>query len=406
MLFGGLNGLNAFYPDRVRDNPYVPPVVLTSLRQNGEAVQLRTAVEHVEEVQFRWPDNGFEFEFAALSFVQPEKNQYAYMLEGFDKSWVDVGSRPHGRYTNLPGGTYVLRIKGSNNDGVWNEEGSSLTIRIVPPFWATLWFRAIVMLALVGVAISSYWLRVRSIEARSRELETQVEQRTAELRQEMEQRMQVEEALRKTEREKAVVAERNRLARELHDSVTQSLYGVTLYADAAGRRLDAGQVRLATDNLRKLRRTAKEALAEMRLLIFELRPPILEQEGLVAALETRLEGVERRAGLETQLNVEGEGRLPPDVEEGLYRIAVEALNNALKHAQARRVTISLRLEPQAAVLQVADDGVGFDLAAAQESGGLGLRGMEERAERMGGVLTVKSEPGMGTTVHVQVDECQ
>jgi len=204
----------------------------------------------------------------------------------------------------------------------------------------------------------------------------------------------------------AVVQERNRVARELHDSVTQSLYGVTLYADAAARLLDTGQVRTATDNLRKLRRTAKEALGEMRLLIFELRPPILEQEGLVSALERRLEAVERRAGLETQLNVEGEGRLPPDVEEGLYRIALEALNNALKHAQARSITVSLRLEPRTAVLEIADDGVGFDLAAAQEGGGLGLRGMAERAEQLGGRLTVKSEPGMGTTVQVQVEVCQ
>ena len=413
MFFGGVNGFNAFYPDRVRDNPYAPPIVLTSLTQGGEDVDVGKAVESVTEVTFHWPSNFFEFEFAALSYAQPEENQYAYMLEGFD-DWNYIGTRRFGKYTNLPGGTYTLRLKGSNNDGKWNEEGASVKVTIVPPFWATWWFRGIVALVLVGGAIGGYRLRVRSIEARSRELETQVEQRTAELRQEIEQRMQVEEALRQSEREKAVVAERNRLARELHDSVTQSLYGVTLYADAAARLLDTGQVRTATDNLRKLRRTAKEALGEMRLLIFELRPPILEQEGLVAALETRLEAVERRAGLETQLNVErcpecaegGEGRLPPDVEEALYRIALEALNNALKHAQARSVTISLRLEPRTAVLEIADDGVGFDLAAAQEGGGLGLRGMAERAEQLGGRLTVNSEPGMGTTVQVQVEVCQ
>jgi signal transduction histidine kinase/ligand-binding sensor domain-containing protein len=406
MFFGGVNGFNAFYPQRVKDNPHIPPVVLTSLRQNGEDVKLPSAVESVEEVTFHRPDSTFEFEFAALSFIQPHKNQHAYMLEGFDRDWNDIGTLRYGKYTNLPGGTYTLRMKGSNNDGVWNEEGASVTITIVPPFWETWWFRGMIGLVLVGSVLGAYRLRVRSIEARSHELEAQVEQRTAELRQEIEQRMQVEQALQQSEREKAVVAERDRLARELHDSVTQSLYGVTLYADAAARQLDTGQVPTATDNLRKLRRTAKEALGEMRLLIFELRPPILEHEGLVPALETRLEAVERRSGLETKLNVDGEGRLPPDVEEGLYRIALEALNNALRHAQARSVTISLRLGPQAAVLQIADDGVGFDLAAAQESGGLGLRGMEERAEQLGGLLTVKSEPGIGTTVQVQVEVCQ
>ena len=152
MFFGGMNGFTAFYPDRVRDNPHVPPVVLTSLRQNGEDVGLRTALEHTEKVAFHWPDNSFEFEFAALNYIQPSKNQYAYRLEGFDRDWNHVGNRPYGKYTNLPGGTYTLRLKGSNNDGVWNEEGSSLAITIVPPFWATWWFRGIAILALVGVA--------------------------------------------------------------------------------------------------------------------------------------------------------------------------------------------------------------------------------------------------------------
>jgi signal transduction histidine kinase/ligand-binding sensor domain-containing protein len=413
MFFGGINGFMSFHPDQMVDNPYVPPVVLTSLQQNGMEVDAGQVSEDLGEVTFRWPDNSFEFGFAALNYTQPEENQHAYMLEGFDKDWNHIGNRRFGRYTNLPGGNYMLRLKGSNNDEIWNEEGISIQVTIVPPFWGTWWFRGILALALVGSALGGYRLRVGSIEARRRDLQTQVEQRTAELRQETEQRMQVEQALRQSEREKAVVAERNRLARELHDSVTQSLYGVTLYADAAARLLDMRQVRTATENLRKLRHAAKEALGEMRLLIFELRPPILEQEGLVAALERRLEAVEGRAGLETQLNVErcpepaegGEGRPPADVEEALYRIAVEALNNVLKHAQARSVTVSLRLEPRNAVLEIADDGLGFDLTAAQEGGGLGLRGMAERAEQLGGRLTVRSEPGMGTTVQAQVEVC-
>jgi signal transduction histidine kinase len=357
-------------------------------------------------IELSHQQNFVSFDFTALDYNAPKKNQYAYMMKGLDRDWVYVGTRRHADYPNLPPGEYVFLVKGSNNDGNWNEEGTSILITIKPPFWATWWFRGIVVLVLIGGAIGSYRLRVRSVEARSRELELLVEQRTTELRQEIEQRMQIEEVLRQSEQEKAVVAERNRLARELHDSVTQSLYGVTLYADAAARQLDTGQVPTATNNLRKLQRTAKEALGEMRLLIFELRPPILEQEGLVAALETRLEAVEGRAGLETELNVEGDARLPPDVEEGLYRIALEALNNTLKHAQARKVIISLRLETQAAVLQIADDGVGFDLATAQESGGVGLRGMTERTEQLGGRLTVKSEPGMGTTVQVHVEVCQ
>jgi signal transduction histidine kinase len=144
----------------------------------------------------------------------------------------------------------------------------------------------------------------------------------------------------------------------------------------------------------------------MRLLIFELRPPILEQKGLAAALEARLEAVEGRIGLKTQLRLEGEGQLSPDIQEGLYRIALEALNNVLKHAQASCVTVSLIQVPQLTELKIVDDGVGFDLDIAQKSGGLGLQGMKERAEQIGGQLMVTSEPGMGTTVQVEVKGSQ
>jgi signal transduction histidine kinase len=181
---------------------------------------------------------------------------------------------------------------------------------------------------------------------------------------------------------------------------------VTLFADAATRLLDTGQVPPAVGNLRKLRDTARGALEEMRLLIFELRPPILEQKGLAAALEARLEAVVGRVGLKTQLKLEGEGQLPLNFQEGLYRIALEALNNVLKHAKASCVTISLIQEPQVTVFTIADDGEGFDLNTAQKSGGLGLKGMKERAGQIGGQLTVKSEPGMGTTVQVEVKGSQ
>ena len=346
MIFGGINGFVIFQPNQMTDNTYIPPVVLTSLQQNGRDMNTDQAPENLSGFTIRWPDNSFEFGFATLSYTQPEKNQHAYMLEGFDKEWNYLGSQRFGRYTNIPGGTYTLRLKGSNNDGVWNEAGVSVQVVVVPPFWDKWWFRGIVALVLLAGAGMGYRLRVQSLERRSRDLEKQVAARTAELQYEIDQRYKVEETLRQHERQKATIEERNRLARELHDSVTQSLYGVTLYADAARRLLDTGQVPAADDNLRKLRETAKGALEEMRLLIFELRPPILEQEGLAAALEARLEAVEGRVGLKTQLELEGESELSQDIREGLYRIALEALNNVLKHAQASCVTVSLIQGPQ------------------------------------------------------------
>jgi signal transduction histidine kinase len=202
----------------------------------------------------------------------------------------------------------------------------------------------------------------------------------------------------------AVIRERNRLARDLHDSVMQALYGVTLYAEAAWRRLAAGDASVTGEHLREIRSTAQEALREMRLLIFELRPPVLKQEGLAAALRSRLESVEQRVGLQTHFDLDLESRLSPEIEEALYRVALEALNNVLRHSYANRVSVSLRQVARRVVLGVEDDGIGFDTTlVGRQGGGLGLRGMQERVNRLGGSLVLSSAPNGGTRVIVEVD---
>ena len=202
--------------------------------------------------------------------------------------------------------------------------------------------------------------------------------------------------------ELAVMEERQRLARELHDSVTQALYSVTLYAEASRLALAAGKQDVALDNLGELHHMAREAMLDMRVLIFELHPPVLEEEGLVAALQARLAAVESRAGLQTGIRVHGERRLPLAVEEELFWIALEAFNNVIKHARARLLTVDLRYGDAVACLEIADDGLGFDLAAASERGGLGLRGIAERAQRIQAELNIRSSPGQGTILRVEV----
>jgi len=201
----------------------------------------------------------------------------------------------------------------------------------------------------------------------------------------------------------AVIEERQRLARELHDSVTQALYSVTLYADATRMALSAGKQEVATEHLQELRSMAREAMMDMRLLIFELHPPVLEKEGLVTAVQTRLETVEARSGLQTALQVEGkEIRFPLSIEEELYRIVQEALNNAVKHAKARQVTVEFQYEDKRFRLEVRDDGRGFDPLIARQSGGMGLRGLEERAQRIGGQLIIESALKKGTALKVEI----
>ena len=173
------------------------------------------------------------------------------------------------------------------------------------------------------------------------------------------------ETARLYEREEqiAVMQERNHLARDLHNSVTQSLYGVSLYAEVAAQLLKSGELEKAGKNLQELKGMSLDALAEMRLLIYELRPSVFEAEGLVAAIQARLDAVEGRVGLETNFVIEGDISLPPEIEEGLYRIVQEALNNVLKHSNARIVTVSLSQQEHLVCLEVADDGVGFDPVA-------------------------------------------
>ena len=202
----------------------------------------------------------------------------------------------------------------------------------------------------------------------------------------------------------AVLEERQRLARDLHDSATQSLYAVTMFAEAASRLLKSGEIGQAADHLSEVRDTAQEALREMRLLIFELRPPILEKEGLVAALQTRLEMVEGRSGLEIEFEADKIAKLSPEIEEGFYRIAQESLNNILKHAKARNVTIHLCRDQQKIVMEIADDGIGFDPTTIRGKGGMGLIGMEERAALIGGQLMINSNPIEGTAVRVEVSQ--
>ena len=208
--------------------------------------------------------------------------------------------------------------------------------------------------------------------------------------------------LHEQEKRMAIVEERQRLARDLHDSVTQSIYGMGLHAQAAARELGLEHPQQAAKYLAEISDTSEQAMAEMRLLIYQLRPPVLEKEGLAAALRARLAAVESRAGLKIELKTDLADRLPSGVEQGLYYIAQEALNNALKHSRARSVVISLLRNDAGASLEVIDDGVGFEAARARQEGKMGLLDMEQRASELGGKLTIMSGPGKGARIRVDV----
>jgi ligand-binding sensor domain-containing protein/signal transduction histidine kinase len=181
MYFGGINGLNAFFPSEVKDNTYAPPIILTTFTPGGQPDPELPQAEVLSHVTLGWPNNNFAFEIAALSFAEPGRNQYAYKLEDFDKDWNYIGTSREGRYTNLAGGTYTLRFMGTNNDGVWNESAQPVQITVIPPFWQTWTFRILITLAIISLGLLAYRIRVQSIQTQNLQLELTIQERTSAL---------------------------------------------------------------------------------------------------------------------------------------------------------------------------------------------------------------------------------
>ena len=195
MFFGGIRGFNAFFPADIQLNPSIPPIVITTFYKFNQPVRQDLLPE--ERIELSYQENFIAFEFSALDFNAPESNRYAYMLEGLDDDWIEAGTRRYVSYTNLDGGDYVFRVKGSNSDGAWNDEGASAYITVAPPYWETLWFRAIALFGVFGLGFGILRWRVRTSEARSRELEGIVQERTREI----EQRRQELDALYRADEE-------------------------------------------------------------------------------------------------------------------------------------------------------------------------------------------------------------
>ena len=202
----------------------------------------------------------------------------------------------------------------------------------------------------------------------------------------------------------AAASERNRLARELHDSVTQSLYSVRLYAEAVRSALTAGKIPAADKNLDQLISIARDGMSDLRLLIFELKPPVLEELGLLGALHKRLEMVETRVGIKSDFFVEGEPELSHDVEIQLYWVVYEALSNVLKHANAKNVFLKFSFINGKTTVLLRDDGVGFDLDGFNLSQSSGLKNIVDRVEGLGGSIKIQSTPGEGTSIRIDLED--
>ncbi len=401
--FGGMHGFNVFDPQVIQENTVPPPLALTAFRVFNQLQPLDPTGE--SSIYLSYQQNQIAFEFTALDFHTPSKNRFAYKLEGVDADWVQAGDRRYAAYTNLDGGEYVFRVRAANNSGVWNEAGLAQRVVVAPRVWQTVWFRLLLLFGGVMSFALAGWLRVQAVHNQNRRLEALVAQNTSELREsnqrlreEIAQRQKAEETLLARTAEEAVAHERTRLARDLHDAVTQTLFSASLIAEVLPQ-LWAANKQKAAESTEELRQLTRGALAEMRTLLLELRPAALTQtrfEDLIKQLSEALIG---RARLPIELRVTGRRDLPPEVQVALYRIAQESLNNVAKYAKATHVVVDVQMGAGGVRLCIQDDGVGFDPQRVRPDS-LGQRIMHERAENIGAELTLTSTPGEGTQMIV------
>jgi signal transduction histidine kinase/ligand-binding sensor domain-containing protein len=388
VYIGGTNGFTVFNPPRLNANITSPNAVITGFNVFGEPYPLDP--QGKTTVNLNYNQDFISLEFAALDFHAPAKNTFTYMLEGFDPTWIQAGTRHSVSYTHLPPGEYTFRLKAANSDGTWGKSEATLKIQITPPFWQRWQYQTIFVIGLIALVFTGFQWRLREVRRNERKLEKRIAERTEELN-------KANKLLSEKAAQDAVTAERTRLARELHDAVTQTLFSATLIADVLpdlwGKNLAEGNRRLE-----ELRQLTRGALAEMRTLLVELRPNALVEVPLPTLLKQFTEALTGRARIDIQLNCSGERKLPADVQVGLYRIAQEALNNIVKHATATQAVLTICLE-EPLRMTIADNGVGFDQSAVTADH-LGLRIMRERAEAIGAEFSIHSAPGEGTNISV------
>ena len=311
----------------------------------------------------------FEFDYAGLSFTAPQKVRYRYLLEGFDHHWTEAGSRHTAYYTNIPPGQYTFRVQAANNDGLWNTQGAALEFELRPHFYQTIWFY--ILLTAIMASMVVVLLRLRLLRA---------------------------------EREfSAVLGERTRIAREIHDTLAQGYVGISVQLEVLAELLRHNKVKAAQEQLDRTRGHVRDGLTDARQSIWALR----SQDSGEKTMPVRLQRMTENAGghgLETSFSAHGVYRpLSPGTEREFLRVAQEAIHNVKKHAEAKHLAVQLDYSQNEITLDVRDDGKGFveDQRRGSLTGHYGLTGMRERATAIGGVLEVTAEPGNGTTVRLR-----
>jgi ligand-binding sensor domain-containing protein/signal transduction histidine kinase len=364
LWFATIKGVAMIDPERIKLNDQPPPVAIEQIRVDDESIAPAQTIELAPG------KSRLDFYYTALSFVAPEKVRFRYKLEGFDSDWVDGGTRRVAYYTNLRPGRYKFRVIASNNDGLWNPIGATFDLYLKPHFYQTYWFYAGCILFLAMLVWQFYRFRLRRVESQFA----------------------------------AVLAERNRIAREIHDNLAQEMLGISVQLEVVARTMPA-DAELARTHLDRVRMLVRHGIAEARRYVWDLRSQALDKSDLPAALIDTARRLTTDTSVTAKVEVSGTFRvLSPLIEGNLLRIGQEAINNAVRHAQARNILVNLKFDTNRVQVIVRDDGRGFNYQESMtgDAKHFGLVGMQERAVRIGGTLKVNSRAGEGTEVLVDV----
>jgi signal transduction histidine kinase/ligand-binding sensor domain-containing protein len=363
LWFATSRGIAIVDPSQIQRNPVAPPVAIERLLVDDLEIPLTDGSATISPGHAR-----VTIEYAGLSFRAPSRIRFRYMLDGFDRHWTMAGSRRTAYYTNLPPGSYRFLVEAASSDGLWNGTSADIRFSVEPPYYRRWWFYLVVLAAVGGLIVLLYRLRLRRLQ---REFN-------------------------------AVLIERNRIAREIHDTLAQDFVGVSLQLEIVAQMLARNDVSGARSQIDTTRKLVREGLDDARQSIWELRAVSAKD-----SLPTRLGRVIQRAGergLSAECRVGGTYRaLPQEFEDEILRIAQEAVTNVVRHAGASTVAVDLRYSPESLLLRIVDDGCGFDVAAASSNDGhFGLKGMRERAAMIAGQLEIESLTGKGTRVTMNV----
>jgi signal transduction histidine kinase/ligand-binding sensor domain-containing protein len=360
LWFATRKGVAVTDPNHLTENHTAPPVVMERFTVDDIELPLSAGGQSIPPGH-----NSFAFQYAGLSYLAPAKVHYRYILEGLDKQWTEAGSRRIAYYTNLPPRHYRFRVQTANDDGTWNEAGAQIAFYVRPPFYRRIWFLLLIILLLAALVILLYRLRVRRLQSQFQ----------------------------------AVLAERNRVAREIHDTLAQSFVGVSVQLELTAQLLAQSQITAAGKQIDRTREYVREGLAEARSSIWNLRAATAQQ-----ALTTRLTRLAEQfttQQLAIHLNIGGTYRpLAPAFEDEILRIAQESLTNITRHANATQASVDLRYHSSRLTLIISDDGRGFHASdnSLPGKGHFGLQGMRERAAQIHAQLRIESSPGKGTSI--------